>query len=174
MGGHPQPDSRIKHALSLLEQILVRVHQECISGVCEDSGCGLSLQGLDPTTYALLAMDCPHLPQLRTVSRCDFLFLGWLPGSDRFWVGPIELTLGHRKTWIEIRDQLAAGGLLAEKLLPVDQDVQFAPVAAGPFKKFKEDKIRRQRIPFRKRTFFPAAVNCGSDLLTALRTAVGS
>lgn len=161
------------HLSELLNQILAKVHPNCVSTVCEDAGCSLSLRGLDPTSYALVAMDCPHLPLSPTQARCDFLFFGQIPGSELFCVSPIELTVGHRKTWIEVRNQLIAGGELAERLVPEDQDVQFAPIAAGPFKRIKQDRIRRLTIPFRDGTYFPATVRCESEFLDALRVVSG-
>lgn len=160
--------------MSLLKRILETVHPECLTSVCEDSGCSLSLQGLEPDKFALLDLDCAQMPELQAETRCDFLFFGWIPSVDRFVVGPIELTRGSRKPWTEVRDQLSAGARLAEGLLPEGREVYFAPVAAGPFKQFKEERIRSLTIPFRDGTFFPAAVRCESDLLEALRIAVGN
>ena len=157
----------------LLNQILAKVHPDCVSAVCEDAGCSLSLRGLDPSEYALVALDCPHIPLSQTQIRCDFLFFGQIPDSEQFWVSPIELTVGHRKTWIEVRNQLVAGGEYAERLIPEDQDVEFAPIAAGPFKRIKQDRIRRLTIPFRDGTYFPATVRCESEFLAALRLASG-
>ncbi len=158
---------------ALLNQILANVHPDCISEVCEDAGCSLSLRGLDLSEYALVALDCRHLPLSRTQARCDFLFFGRIPGSERFWVSPIELTVGHRKTWIEIQNQLTAGSELAERLIPEDREIRFAPIAAGPFKSYKQDRIRRLTIPFRESTYFPATVDCESALLAALQVAPG-
>ena len=157
----------------LLAQILENVHPDCVTEVCKDAGCSLSLRGLDPSEYALVALDCPHLPLSRTQPRCDFLFMGQIPGSDRFWVSPIELTTGHRKIWIEVQSQLTAGSEFAEQLIPEDQDVEFAPIAAGPFKRIKQDRIRRLSIPFRDNTYFPATVRCESEFLAALRVVSG-
>ena len=104
--------------LKLLETILSKVHPNCISDVCEDEGCSLLLEGLVATEYALLSMDGPHSPVLVGMAKCDFLFFGWIPGSDWFCVSPIELTMGIHKSSTDILDQLRAGANLVEDLVP--------------------------------------------------------
>ena len=175
MGGHPQPDAGIDSRLNLLEEIPASVDSRCVSTSCEDEGCSLSLQGLDAFVYALLAMDGPHSPAPHGETRCDFLFFGNIPDSKRFWVSPVELTESAHKSSTRILDQLRAGGRLAERLVPENLDVQFAPVAAGPFGRFRRMEFRKieNGIVFRQRVFLATAVECGSELLGALRQSSG-
>ena len=160
----------MKFLVDLLKEIVSKVSQKCLTTVCEDNGCCLSLQGIDPSLYALLAMDGPCSPAPQDKTRCDFLFFGRIPGSDRFWVSPVELTTGTNKSSTTILEQLRAGGRLAEDLIPAQEDVQFAPVAAGPFGKFRRIEFRRREnnIPFRNQEVLATAVDCRSDLLGAL------
>ena len=165
----------MRFPLDLLKEIVSKVNQECLASVCEDNGCCLSLQGIDSSVYALLAMDGPSSPAPQNESRCDFLFFGRIPGSDRFWVSPVELTMGANKPSTTILNQLRAGGRLAEHLVPTQEDVQFAPVAAGPFGKFRRMEFRKSEnsIPFRERGFLATAVDCSSELSSALTASVG-
>ena len=156
--------------LKLLETILSKVHPNCISDVCEDEGCSLLLEGLVATEYALLSMDGPHSPVLVGMAKCDFLFFGRIPGSDWFCVSPIELTMGIHKSSTDILDQLRAGANLVEDLVPEDQEIQLAPVAAGPFGKYRRLEFRKPEnsISFRDRPYYANPVECGSGLLDAL------
>ena len=161
--------------LDLLKRIVSKVNPKCLTTVCEDSGCCLSLHGIDPSVYALLAMDGPSSPAPQNETRCDFLFFGQIPESDRFWVSPIELTTGTNKSSTTILDQLRAGGHLAEHLVPTQEDVQFAPVAAGPFGKFRRLEFRRREnsVSFRNHGILVTAVDCRSELSAALTAGVG-
>lgn len=161
--------------VDLLKEIVSKVNQKCLTTVCEDNGCCLSLQGIDPSVYALLAMDGPTSPAPQNETRCDFLFFGRIPGSDRFWVSPVELTRGNNKSSTTILDQLRAGGRLAEHMVPTQEDVQFAPVAAGPFRKYRRLEFRKREnsILFRNHGFLATTVECCSELLSALTSGVG-
>ena len=158
--------------MELLREIASKVSTGSISNECKEGKCHLTLQELDPAQYILIAMDGPSSPASQTETRCDFLFFGRIPDSDHFWVSPIELTASANKPSTRIIEQLRAGADLADNLVPLGQDVSFAPIAAGPFGKFKRREFRsiQNRICFRNTLAFPAAVSCSSDLLDALVT----
>lgn len=157
-------------SLHQLKLILANVDCRCIRSKCQDGDCCPSLEGLCRGQFALLPMDgegSPVTPPKAT--RCDFLFFGQILGSVHFWVGPVELTTGVRKSSTKIVEQLQAGATLAEQLVPSEQEVQFTPLAAGPFKKNKREEFRskKNRISFRGQNFSLKAVECCSRLAEA-------
>ena len=156
--------------MDLLREILDKVSPGSVCKECKEGECHLTLDGLGSTKYVLIGMDGPWAPASQTETRCDFLFFGRIPDSGEFWVSPIELTASVHKSSTRVLEQLRAGADLAADLLPLDQDVSFAPVAAGPFGKFRRREFRsgQNRISFRNNLVFPAAVACGSELLDAL------
>ena len=156
--------------MELLTEIAGKVKLRSLSDECKEGKCHLSLEGLDPTQYILIAMDGPDSPAEQTATRCDFIFFGQIPDSDDFWASPIELTSSKNKSSTRVIEQLQAGGVLADELVPSDQDVSFAPIAVGPFGKFIRREFRRDesRICFRDDRIFPTAVSCHSALLDAL------
>ena len=158
--------------MGLLRQIAHKVDPRSLSSECRGGKCYLTLGGLDPTQYILVGMDGPNSPVPQTVTRCDFIFFGSIPESGHFWTSPIELTASTNKSSTSIIGQLRAGGRLAEALAPSDEDVKFAPIAAGPFNKFRRLEFRRSenRIGFRGSLVFPIAVSCSSGLIDALAT----
>ena len=159
--------------MNVLKHIASNVDCDCIRRVCEDNLCSLSLEGLDPNQYILIKTDDPKAPlYLGTTRHCDFLFIGRKLDSEQFWVSPVELTTGVRKSSTLIVEQLRAGATIADSLIPLAQDLEFVPIAAGPFKKDKRAQMRRacNMIHFRTFRTFLTAVDCGSKLHEALST----
>ena len=156
--------------MELLTEIAGRVKLRSLSDECKEGKCHLSLEGLDPTQYILIAMDGPDSPAEQTATRCDFIFFGQIPDSDDFWASPIELTSSENKSSTRVIEQLRAGAELADELAPPNQELGFAPIAVGPFGKFRRLEFRRSenRIAFRGSLVLPTAVSCSSELLHAL------
>ena len=156
--------------MTLLQAINVQLDPRCHRHHCEDEDCCLELEGLVPSRYLLISMEGLGAPVSITVMRCDYLFFGYKAGSSDFWVVPIELTAGLRKSSTRIVAQLRAGADLADKLVPQAADIHFVPVAAGPFNRAKLFEMRRtrNRIAFRNQKFFLVAVSCGNKLADAL------
>lgn len=146
------------------------IHPSCKRQKCEDSGCCLLLDDFDPNNYILITMEDSNSPVAASGKQCDFIFFGRKPGCNDFWIAPIELTTGSRKSSELILDQLRAGAEVSDALIPTNADVRFLPIAAGPFGKYKRIYFRRREsmIEFRQSRVYLQAVECCSDLAAAL------
>ena len=156
--------------MNLLNEILVDVDFRCIKNACAGDGCSLALQDIDPNRYILISMDGCGAPTLQTSTRCDFLFVGHVSDVAGFWVIPVELTRGVNKPISTIVRQLRAGAQVAESLILQGQDLQFTPVAAGPFRKNRRTEIRKSgnEITFRTDSYPIDLAECGDKLTDAL------
>lgn len=156
----------------MLQRILSQVDARCVCNSCQDDNgtCSLSLEGLSDEEYVLLAMDGPGSPASQLATRCDFLFFGCAQSDDQFWGCPVELTASLRKSSTTIIKQLQAGTLLIDGLVPADQDIQFVPIVACPFRKHRRNEYRKRRnaVSFRSGSYLVHAVECCSRMVDAL------
>ena len=65
--------------------------------------------------FVLIDMDQPCSPSGENGKRCDYLFFSGYEGKD--WVVPMELQKGKASA-SKIVEQLQAGAVIAEKLVP--------------------------------------------------------
>lgn len=154
-----------------LQCILSQVDCRCVRSVCEDDDgkCSLSLE--ETSDYLLLSMDGEGSPVPHGETKCDFLFFGSIQGYDYFWACPVELTVGLRKPWTRIIRQLRAGARLLNDLVPVDWEVQFVPIIAGPIRRAHLDQYRQRDnfVCFQDSAVPVRSVECSSrisDVLT--------
>ncbi|MCY3660771.1 MAG: hypothetical protein OXG36_17340 [Caldilineaceae bacterium] len=103
-------------------------------------------------------------------NQVDFLFFGCTQNDDQFRGCPVELTAGLSKSSTTIINQLRAGALLIDGLVPADQDIQFVPIVACPFRKHRRNEYRKRRnaVSFRSGSYLVHAVECCSRMVDAL------
>lgn len=156
----------------MLQKILSQVDARCVCNSCQDheGTCSLSMEGLSDKEYVLLTMDGPGSPVSQLATKCDFLFFRHDRSDEQCWGCPVELTAGLSKSSTKIINQLRAGALLIDGLVPTEQDIQFVPIVACPFRKHRRNEYRKRRnaVSFRSGSYLVHAVECCSRMVDAL------
>ena len=140
----------------------------CHSSSCEDSGCSLSMDGLNGP-HILIDLENEESPADQSIKHCDFLFFGMPNRAGTELVVAIELTTGQSKTENDILGQLSGGATLADNLVPQVTNVRFKAVLGNKgLHRYDFNSLRKMRVPFRNALAPIKTLRCGSLLLDAL------
>lgn len=154
-----------------IQAVQASTNSACHSTTCYDSGCGLSLNGLNNLNrpYALLNLEHAESPADKTKRHCDFLLFGIPNRAGTEWVIPIELTRGANKTAQRIVEQLAGGAEVADTLLQGVVNIKLKGVVGQKgLHRHQFDNLRQMRVPFRGKRCRIKILECGDDLVDAL------
>lgn len=151
-----------------VESVRGALSEKALTTRCRQGECCLRV---DPDLEPYVIVDVDELAKIEAtenVTRCDYLFVG---GDRRqAWVVPIELTAGQLRVEKTVR-QVRAGAKLADRVVPMDDEVRFKPVAAYRYAKkyvFQEFKMNENQIRFRDRSVAIKLAKCGDSLRSKL------
>ena len=142
------------------------IPNSCRTTHCDKDKCRVDLAEAPPVRV-IVDMDCDVLSIPNNWKRCDYLFVG--EDHNETWVAPIELKSG-RLSVSAVLEQLAGGTRMANKWLPQDVTLQFAPVLAHGKKIHRNDlkTLRAKKLQLRGQRKGIAVIKCGDQLTKAL------
>lgn len=153
---------------STVESVRVKLPSEALATQCRQGECCLRIgDELDP----FLIVDVDALAAIEATqrdTRCDYVFVGGDPSEA--WIVPIELTAGQLRVEKTVK-QVRAGAKLANRLVPLGEEVRFRPVAAYRYAKkyvFQEFKMNENQIRFRDKSVAIRLAKCGDSLRSKL------
>lgn len=153
---------------NLSEAVRAKVSEECLTTKCRKKGCSVHIPNSN-RQFIVIDMDHSKSPAPQDGTRCDFLFIGECNSEN--WVVPLELKKGNANA-SEILPQLKAGAIIAERIIPKNENLAFRPVAAygGELKRAERDAFRdkRHRVKFRQQRELVRLIRCGVSLEKAL------
>lgn len=144
--------------------------QASIKRQIKEKGCELTKDGVP--NHVVVNLNHPEL--LGTGSVGDFIFASDESGTqtpwNKSWVVALELT-GGNKTATTVRNQLSAATEVVEQLTTINMVFNFRPVFAFGSKmhRVNKDRLKREKIQFRGKSYGIKLVRCGSPLSKALQ-----
>ena len=156
---------------AICERAKQTINPKClIKGKLNKKGCRVSLNGT-PSPRLIVDFDKPESPLGQNDYRCDYLVILEDQEKGIAWTVPLELKKGQLHANEVIR-QLRAGAKAAEKIVPKVEPIEFRPVAATGSMSIHERNILRavrSKIRFRGQKEYVRRIECGDQLITALR-----
>ncbi len=156
--------------MSLVSKVRQKVDKDCLATRCLKKGCRLKLNDLSGD-FLLIDLDHERAPLIRQDGKkCDYIFVG----DSKFgtWVAPLELNRGKLEA-SKVIPQLQAGATIAQRIVPLNAQSQFRPIAVhgGELHSDEYKRLRGSRISFHNQRERVRTARSGSSLVTALNKA---
>ena len=110
---------------TIVDSVKDSTDPRCHATSCNSSGCSLAMAGV-PQPYILVNLESEFSPADKTISHCDYLFVGGPDNQDGGpWIAPVEL--GNKKVSV-LLNQLRGGAAIVAELLSTSARVKFKPI----------------------------------------------